>query len=102
VVEFEPEEAQAATAPTARVGSFETRDPGVHEQAAAPWDVVVSPLSHEFGSCNTYLATPRVTLYREQFSERTRIQGLAPPHTLAIALPVKCFQNASWWKNVTT
>lgn len=95
---FESVDAPVTTGTSARAGSFETGDPVAHEQAAAPWDVVISPLSREFGSSNTYLAMPRVTLYREQFSGRTRIQGLAPPNTLAFALPVKCFEKSTWWK----
>jgi len=59
---------------------------------------VISPLSREFGSSNTYLAMPGVTIYRERFTGKTRIQGLAPSNTLVFALPVKCFCNSTWWK----
>jgi len=86
------------TGTSARAGSFETSDPVAHEQATAPWDVVISPLSREFGSSNTYLAMPGVTIYRERFTGKTRIQGLAPPNTLVFAVPVTCFDNSTWWK----
>ncbi len=91
-------DAPVTTKTSARAGSFETRDPVAHEQAAVPWDVVISPLSREFGSSNTYLAMPGVTLYRERFSGRTRVQGLSPPNTLVFAVPVKCFSNSTWWR----
>ena len=91
-------DAPVTTKTSARAGSFETRDPVAHEQAGVPWDVVISPISREFGSSNTYLAMPGVTLYRERFSGRTRVQGLSPPNTLVFAVPVKCFSNSNWWR----
>jgi hypothetical protein len=49
-----------------RAGSFTTEDPCAHEQATAPWDNVVTPLSRgPYGQIVHFLASPGLTLYRE-------------------------------------
>jgi AraC family ethanolamine operon transcriptional activator len=96
--EFSSNERSVTADTSAQIGSFTTGDPCIHEQATAPWDVVVTPLSRgPYKHAITYLASPRMTLYRERFWCRTRIQGLSPPGMFGFAVPLKVGRSTRWW-----
>jgi AraC-like DNA-binding protein len=81
-----------------RTGSFTTEDPCAHEQATAPWDNVVTPLSRgPYRQIVHFLASPGVTLYREHILIRTRLRGLSPPGVLGFAVPLRVGSDTSFW-----
>ena len=80
----------------AQTGSFEALDPVIHEQAVAPWELVTTPLGRDsFHYFMTYLNIPGVMLYKEQCSERMRLQGISPSNTIAFAVPERIGQETS-------
>jgi len=82
----------------ARAGSFTTDDPCAHEQATAPWDNVVTPLSRgPYGQIVHFLASPGLTLYREHILIRARLRGLSPPGVLCFAVPLRVGSDTSFW-----
>jgi AraC family ethanolamine operon transcriptional activator len=82
----------------AQAGSFTTEDPCVHEQATAPWDVAVTPLSRgPYKHAISFLNSPGLVVYREHFWCRTRVQGLSPPGMFSFAVPLKVGGASSWW-----
>jgi len=81
-----------------RAGSFTTEDPCAHEQATAPWDNVITPLSRgPYGQIVHFLASPGLTLYREHILIRTRLQGLSPPGVLTFAVPLRVGGDTRFW-----
>jgi AraC family ethanolamine operon transcriptional activator len=82
----------------AQAGSFTSEDPWVQEQATVPWDITVQPLSRgPYNQQITFLASPRLILYRESYRIATRLQGLSPPGMFAFAVPLQVGSNTSWW-----
>lgn len=87
-----------ASSPLMHVGHFECDDPCVAEQATAPWDNAITPLSRgPYRQENTFLATSRLILYRETFLVRTRVQGLSPPDMFGFAVPLRLGNKTHWW-----
>jgi AraC family ethanolamine operon transcriptional activator len=83
---------------SAQSGSFMTEDPCIHEQATAPWDTVVTPLSRgSYRHKVTFLVSPGLALYRESFGSKTRIKGLSPAGMFGFAVPLKVGSNTRWW-----
>lgn len=81
-----------------RAGSFTTDDPCAHEQATAPWDCVVTPLSRgPYKQILHFLASPGLTLYREQILIRARVQGLSPSGVLCFAVPLRVGSDTRFW-----
>ena len=81
-----------------RAGSFTTEDPCAHEQATAPWDSVVTPLSRgPYGQIVHFLASPGITLYREHILARARLRGLSPPGVFAFAVPLRVGSDTRFW-----
>ena len=96
--EFSSNERSVTADTWAQVGSFTTGDPCIHEQATAPWDTAVTPLSRgPYKHSITFLTSPSLILYRERFWCRTRIQGLSPPGMFGFAVPLKVGRNTRWW-----
>ena len=84
--------------PLTRVGSFVCDDPCVAEQATAPWDNAVTPLSGgPYRQENTFLATPRCILYRETIWSGARIQGLSPAGMLGFSVLLRAGGRTNWW-----
>ena len=91
-------DAYPSSSPLVHVGSFRCDDPCVAEQATAPWDNAITPLSrHPYRQENSFLATSRLILYRETFSVRTRVQGLSPPDMFSFAVPLRLGSKTHWW-----
>jgi AraC family ethanolamine operon transcriptional activator len=96
--QFSANESSVTPDGPAQAGSFTTEDPCVHEQATAPWDIAVTPLSRgPYKHAITFLQTPGLILYRERFWRRTRVQGLSPPGMFVFAVPLKVGRTTRWW-----
>ena len=86
------------SSPLVQVGGFTSEDPWVQEQATAPWDIAVTPLSRgQYSQELTSLASPGLILYREHYETRTRIQGLSPPGMFGFGVPLRVGSGARWW-----
>lgn len=96
--EFSANKPSVTSDTSARAGSFTTEDPSVHEQATAPWDIAVTPLSRgPYKHAITFLTSPRLVLYRERFWCRTRVQGLSPEGMFCFAVPLRAGGATRWW-----
>ena len=89
---------QTGSSPLVRVGSVMAEDPWVQEQATAPWDIAVTPLSRgHYSQELTSLASRGLVLYREHYWTRTRIQGLTPPGMFGFGVPLRVGSGTRWW-----
>jgi len=81
-----------------RVGTFISEDPWIQEQATAPWDIAVTPLSRgDYRHELVCLASAGLILYRERYWTRTRIQGLSPPGMFGFGVPLHVGRGTGWW-----
>jgi AraC-like DNA-binding protein len=73
-------------------------DPGVHERAVSPWELLITPLSAgPYRHVITYLATPRLILYRSRFFRKTRLLGLSPPNMFSVCVPLRADAGLRLW-----
>ena len=81
-------------------GALACEDPCVTEQVSEPWDNAITPLCrgrywHEL----SFLATPGVVLYWEQFITRTLVRGLSPPGMFVLLVPLRMGRHSNFWKS---
>lgn len=74
------------------------RDPGVHERAISPWELLITPLAAgPYRHALTYFATPRLILYRARYFQKTRLQGLSPPNMFGFCVPLDADSRLRLW-----
>ena len=82
----------------AGVGRLVNRDPGVHERAISPWELLITPMSPgPYQHVITYLATPGLILYRSRYFQKTRLRGLSPPNMLSLCMPLRADSRFRLW-----
>jgi AraC-like DNA-binding protein len=80
------------------VGQASACDPVFHEQMVRPWDLCHTPVEGgEFRYRMRYLKLPGMTLYREVFDLRCRLQGASPVDTFAFSVPLSSSARSTYW-----
>lgn len=74
-------------------------EPCLIEQALRPWELLCMPTSRHYGYRMSYLKTPSMILYRENYWGSLRLRGLGPNNMLAIAVPIRPAPGSLYWKS---
>ena len=81
-----------------QVGELEFLEMEGYEAAAAPWDLLATPIGRgPFGHRKRYLSTPSFVLYRETFDSHLRVQGVTPAGLIGLSVPVLLGWHSSYW-----
>ncbi len=82
----------------AMAGRASACDPVLHEQMVRPWDLCHTPMEPgEFRYRMRYLKIPGMTMYREVFDLRCRLQGASPVDTFAFSVPLSSSAGSTYW-----
>ena len=85
--------------PAIEVGDLTPSEPCLVEQALRPWELLCMPTSRHYGYRMSYLKTPSMILYREDYWGSLRLRGLGPNNMLAIAVPLRPAPDSLYWKS---
>lgn len=73
----------------AETGYFTTREPALYEEAITPWDLTVDLRHSKTFECEIrYIKLDGITIYRDRYASDMRLQGMTPPDTLTLCLPL--------------
>ncbi|MEW9835808.1 AraC family transcriptional regulator [Mesorhizobium marinum] len=84
-------------------GDFSTNDPVLYEAAIRPWELNVDLRRSGLFECSIeYLKFDGIAIYRDRYRHDMRLQGMTPPHTLTIAVPISGVtdESAFWGRSV--
>lgn len=89
--------------PVAAAGTFNTREPSLYELAIKPWELTVDLRSSKAFECEIdFLKLDGITIYRDRYGSKMRLQGTTPPGVLTLALPIDGLDDSSafWGKKI--
>ncbi len=78
-------------------GQLSLDDPGIHEVASLPLELMLSIKDKRFRHWKSYFVTPSVVIYREFYSTKLSVIGLSPPDMLRLSIPLKLGCNTTDW-----
>lgn len=80
-------------------GEAEAKDSSIYEHLLQPWELCNIPTERgDFGYHMRYLTMPGITLYREQYDLRCRLQGLSPAKVVALLVPLRLGPHSNFWR----
>ena len=63
-----------------------------------PWDILCTPLlTGTFDYQMTYVMTPAFTFYREAYTNKSSLKGIAPPGVFAFSVPIQWGSSSTFW-----
>lgn len=83
----------------AEVGLFRPEDPCLHEQAVRPWELLNTPMERGYAFSMTYIKSPELVVYLEEYGSTMRLRGLAPPGKLVVSVPVTLMPDTLFWRS---
>jgi hypothetical protein len=83
----------------AEVGLFRPEDPCLHEQAVRPRELLNTPMERGEAFSMTYIKSPELVIYLEEYGSTMRLRGLAPPGMLVVSVPVTLMPDTLFWRS---
>ena len=84
-------------------GNFSTDEAVLFENAIQPWDLTVDlSRSGRFQCDIQFIRMEGITVYRDRYAHDMRLQGMTPPNTLTIGIPIGGItdESAFWGKAI--
>jgi len=92
------DELPSARMPALETGNFSVSDPCAAEEIWRPWHICISADEPgQFGFRRRYVRSSGVELCRDTFDSACRLQGLSPPDSLVLLVPLRLGPGSRCW-----